>query len=145
MTSMSLDFPETDRIAALLDEVTGRAERRIVPPPLPNGPPPDDSRHGSADNDVPSIRVSVRKLLAEANWRNQAPPAPVVLSTTPKPETAEPGPLPAPFGVLSIGTMFALINWRNQPDARPLPLIQPPPPPGAELTVGAVMATFGWE
>jgi hypothetical protein len=146
MKSTPLDFPETERIAALLAEVTGRSVARptVVPPPLP-----DATTAKPIDVTVTqNIRASVRQLLEEANWRNEAPATAEVAVPVPEPKQppSEPGPLPAPFGVLTVGTLFALINWRNQPDdVRPLPLITPPPPPGSEFTVGAVMTTFGWE
>jgi hypothetical protein len=69
--------------------------------------------------------------------------------TAPATASADPGPLPAPLGVLPLADVFALMNWRNRPDeARPRPLIRPPdppPPPGAEWTVTAVLSQFGWE
>jgi hypothetical protein len=72
-----------------------------------------------------------------------------VAAVTPAAPSADPGPLPAPFGVLPLADFFALVNWHNRPDAvKPLPLIraaEPPPPPGHEWTVGAVLSQFGWE
>jgi hypothetical protein len=84
-------------------------------------------------------------MLERANWRNEAPgrEEPKLEIPESKPEV---GPLPAPFGVLTVATLFGLVNWRNRPDeVQPLPIIKPPPPPGAEFTVAAMMPTFGWE
>jgi hypothetical protein len=60
--------------------------------------------------------------------------------------TRDVGPLPAPFGVLTVTEVFALVNWRNRPDeVQSPPLIKPPPPAGVEFTVAAILSTFGWE
>jgi hypothetical protein len=124
-----LAVAETDRIAALLAEVSGKPAPK--PPPAP---------------EPPKQEPSVRELLTRANWRNAAP-GPV--AANPDRQVGgdkEPGPLPAPFGILTVGALFGLVNWRNRPDeAQPLPVIKPPPPPGAEFTVEAVISTFGWE
>ena len=142
-----LAVTETERIAALLAEVSGHAAPRpnVSPPPLPA---------------TIEARTSARLLLERANWRNEDLQAePVHPSASPglddgvrdgplrptSPST-ELKPLPAPFGVLTVASLFDLMNWRNRPEnAKPLPLIKPPPPPGSEFTVGAVMTTFGWE
>lgn len=146
MISNPLDLPETARITALLAELTGRGNARptVVPPPLP-APTTAEPIDDTVTQNVPA---SVRQMLEQGNWRNETPALEDGVIAGPESPTAatEPGPLPAPFGVLTVGTMFALINWRNQPDgAQPLPLIQPPAPPGSEFTVGAMMPTFGWE
>jgi hypothetical protein len=146
MTSMPLAVPETDRIAALLAEVTGR----IAPSPRVSPPaPPKISAPAAPPVDVTTtqnVRASVRQMLEQANWRNEAPQP---IAAQPPPErfaVAEPGPLPAPFGVLTVATLFGLVNWRNRPEeARPLPTVKPPPPPGFEFTVEAMITTFGWE
>jgi hypothetical protein len=135
MTSTPLAVPETERIAALLSELMGR----IAPPPPPPPKPP------SAPTTTQPARSSVRQMLEQANWRNEAP-KPIAPPLIERSTVNEPGPLPAPFGVLTVATLFGLVNWRNRPDeARPLPIVKPPPPPGAEFTVEAMMTTFGWE
>ena len=84
-------------------------------------------------------------MLERANWRNESPEQ-VESPRTERPTVTEPGPLPAPFGVLTVGTLFGMVNWRNRSDeVQPLPMIKPPPAPGSEFTVEAVMTTFGWE
>jgi hypothetical protein len=153
-----LAVAETDLIAALLAELSGRGKDGAMPTParghglgkVASSPAIQvEPVHKPSPVDVTqtiSVRPSVRQLLEEANWRNAAP-EPVAPAEAPeRPQVAEVGPLPAPFGVLSVATLFGLVNWRNQPDeVRPLPIIQPPPPPGAEFTVAAMMPTFGWE
>jgi hypothetical protein len=163
-----LGIAETERIAALLAEVMPHAapfqpptlppdaitqsvrsfRQAVPPPPLPASspePPP-------LPVDPPVIAIGgvpVIEILGKANWRNESP-EPVVAKAEAGPElpppATEPGPLPAPFGVLTMSTLFGLVNWRNRPDEiRPLPLIEPPPPPGNEHTVAAMMPMFGWE
>ena len=129
-----LAVAETERIAALLAEVMPQAARRA--------PPPADKPAETAVG-----RVSVRELLKQVNWRNEPPGGTAAEEPAVIPAAAvEPGPLPAPFGVLTAAELFGLVNWRNRPDeARPLPVIKPPPPPGAEFTVEAMLTTFGWE
>jgi hypothetical protein len=153
-----LAVAETDLIAALLAEVSGRGKDGAIPAPargrglgkVASSPAIQvEPVHKPSPVDVTqtiSVRHSVRQLLEEANWRN-AVREPVAPAEAPeRPSAVEVGPLPAPFGVLTVATLFGLVNWRNQPDeVRPLPIIQPPPPPGAEFTVAAMMPTFGWE
>jgi hypothetical protein len=142
MTLMPIAGPlavaETDRIAALLAEVSGKiATRQKTPPPKPTAPPADIAT-------TQNVRTSVRQMLEEANWRNEAP-EPIAPPTEPL-SVVPVGPLPAPFGVLTVATLFGLVNWRNRSDdIRPLPFIKPPPAPGSEFTVESVMSTFGWE
>jgi hypothetical protein len=143
MIATPLAVPETDRIADLLAEITGRT---IARPPVVLAPTPEPAAIPIDDAVPQTIRASVRQMLDQANWRNEAPRAERQPATglAIGPTDDKPVPLPAPFGVLTVATLFGLINWRNRPDeARPLPMITPPP--GAEFTVEAMMPTFGWE
>jgi hypothetical protein len=143
MIADPLAVPETNAISALLAEVTGNAapRRKVVSAPLPE-------TDGAA---TIKGRRSARQLLEQANWRNEdnavevGPPLGGMKYAGTR-SARSVGPLPAPFGILSVSALFDLINWRNRSDeAHPLPLIRPLPSPGAEFTVEAVMSTFGWE
>jgi hypothetical protein len=148
MTSTPLAIPETDRIAALLAEVTGRTA------PRPNAPPPLSETRSLQDSSAPpidvtqtiSVRTSVRRMLEEANGQNAAPEPVASVAGPERPAVAEPEPLQATLGDLSVSALFGLVNWRNQPDGvQPLPVIKPPPASGSEFTVAAMMTMFGWE
>jgi hypothetical protein len=150
---LPLDVPETDRIAALLAEVMPQAAAGRSPDLPPEAVTqnvrafrsPVPSTAEDADQSALGQRP-VRELLGQANWRNEVPGATVAVPPPTRAARAEPGPLPAPFGVLTVSTLFDLVNWRNRPDeAQPLPVIQPPPPPGSEFTVEAMLPMFGWE
>jgi hypothetical protein len=159
MTATPLPAAETERIAALLAEVMPHVA--VTPPPLPPeamtqsvrayraavAPPKSEPSAPPARPEYTSVgQLPVRDLLGQANWRNESPDA---LRDEPPPAvhvTRDVGPLPAPFGVLTVTEVFALVNWRNRPDeVQSPPLIKPPPPTGVEFTVAAMLPTFGWE
>ena len=151
-----LAVAETDRIADLLAEVSGRTAGGPKYPPLRGHEialPSSPKRADIAPGHEPPVevtqksndRASVRQMLEQANWRNAAP-EPVASPAIERITVADPGPMPAPFGVLTVATLFGLVNWRNRrDDDRPVPILTPPPAPGAEFTVEAVMSNFGWE
>jgi hypothetical protein len=158
MTIAPLAVAETDRIAALLAEVMPRAAVPAPPPALPDDvtqnvrairaqvPPPQSEPPPRPPEPMPLPGTPLCEFLGRANWRNESPDGEREEYRAPTPPAKEVGPLPAPFGTLTVAAMFGLVNWRNRADeARPRPTITPPPQAGTEFTVGAMLTTFGWE
>jgi hypothetical protein len=83
---------ETERILALLAEITGRS---------------------------PPVATTARQLLECANWRNQDRRAG---GDSPRSAPGADDPGSPEIRSLTVASLFALVNWRNRPEeARPLP------------------------
>ncbi len=147
MISTPLAVAETERIASLLAEVSGRNE------PRPNGSPPsakkklfDDATELAFDvTQTISARAAIAHVLEQ---ETPAVESSAIHAQEEQEDYASPQPeeRPAPLGALTIGTFFGLVNWRNRPEeARSAAALNTPLLPDGELTVASVLPTFEWD
>jgi hypothetical protein len=143
MTTPLSAVPETSRIATLLAELSGRP-RFVIPST-------ESSTSSSVEVTMAPPRrrkepETVQQIFRETNWNNEeaANETPSLAAGSHDEKTA--GPLPAPFGVLTIAAFFGLVNWRNRPDeVRPRPTTSLPPDLDGEVTVESALSTFDWQ